>query len=322
MEVSRRKFLEKTTKVAMGINATFLVAMLGGPLAYEAYRNRFTKEEMQGEIEAIRGRVQQRHGVVANIAPEDVKTLIDSVYFHAEDSVFVQMIVLRELERVLSVYPPLLLGKCAKSIQIVGPEVQGRMAGIFSQDRSVISVSLQGVLTTHSVFFSDETLSQRTAHHEIAHAITFNFFSEPAESKKWSELNPELVYGYSGYQSLPEEPEIVPGFARHYGTKTPAEDMATIAEMLFKGGTFVQEVLKKQKNQITPGSLWHGALEKKINLLKTYYLKESEGLLNDEFWLIMDRIRSAGDGEHQAKLWRTYWDERKRTSGDSWPFKG
>lgn len=319
MEIDRRALIKHSVLTGAGFSLLGLVTFLGGPPAYEAYRNRYTKEQMDAVIADTKKRITDRHGVAVGIKEQEIIKFIGGIGFKSEDSTFIQMIALEEFERLLSLYPPMMLATFAPKVQITGKNINGKVGGVFALDKSILSVSIYGLLNSISAVWRNSVLSERNVHHEIAHALTLPFFTTEKHVVAWKKLNPEDVYE-GLYVQPQEEPECIPGFAHSYGLRAPAEDMATVAEVLFQGDAQVAKMLKLQNDNTSLENPWRGVLHKKIGKIKEYYFVQSKGLIDEGFWFLIDAIKQGRRPEDQAVLWRTYWDDKKNSLGNSWPF--
>lgn len=110
----------------------------------------------------------------------------------------------------------------------------------------------------------DESILINNFHHELFHML-----DDESLNDEWSKLEPWWHYRYSFYklfQSFDEHNSA--SFARPYGRNWMDEDKATVAEHLI--------------GQMLPG--YNPTLQKKYELMKQFYEKKSQGIMNQAFW--------------------------------------
>lgn len=188
-------------------------------------------------------------------------------------SLYMSLKALEGLEKAMSYYPKELLQKHLRKVEIVRAyksstkeiEMQGGtpIANMSWWGGMSISAGRNEFLRYHRAVFGT-IFEEESFHHEIAHELTSKIPKE-----EWRALHPGAVYNPSTWKALPSTPS---GFFNKYSTHSIGEDIASTVELLYN----------KDYNQRISND---AVLRKKAEYLKNWYLKISDGAIDDKYWV-------------------------------------
>lgn len=287
-DMSRRTFL-KDAIAAFGVGA---VGSVYGPKAWEEGWNIFGAEKLEADIRQLENELSHKYGIPIRVWSPDPEIHPASARKQAtslkDKSLYLAYKGLHSLKQALMPYPTDFIHEQVSGIELVytltysgegmGEDVVAQ--GVTSFGGSItLSVGRGAFLETHEAIFSD-ALESEVVHHELAH-----IFTERVQNKEWTQMHSNAIYVGAEWKQAASE--LPPGFAIPYGRRNVAEDMATVAELLFVDEKTMRERI--QGDQI---------LERKVQFMQGVYAQRTGGKMNDDFW---QDVRA-------GKVTETYWE--------------
>ena len=255
------------------------------PLALKCLQDKVRSDAIEKDIATSITNIKETYGVHVHFEIDNLHSFLTQAF--TPDfawkilSPFIRRQALENLSECLAAYPPELIKKNVQHVHIVDYFMhfdretnQWRSAGgqaRYDNRHARITIhQLKPAKQAERAFLGTEILYKDAVHHEFAHLMTRNALQE----NEWKKLHPTFVYAKS------VKPEVmykeIPNFARGYGTKDYLEDIATVAEELFKRNSTV----------------WHrmaddSILSAKIAYMQNWYAQETQGMsfeMNKDYW--------------------------------------
>lgn len=290
---SRRGFLEKSVDLFSKVGATAAVGVAGaalGPPVWEYGQNRWNANHLESGIHSLKKEILEAYGIKAGASFKDFpsKDIVQRGEFTSMEvaSLYLQYKALEQLQHVLGVYPPAFCRKFIKEIRITDGmmlkdswEGVMRPRGTVDHEKKLVIADIQALFQSLSALFG-KTIPVSVIHHEISHLVT-----KPVSEEEWTRMHPGVKYLWM-FWKLQKEEDVPPGFASTYGTRSFQEDIATVAERLFEAPGVLEK--RGEKDSI---------LSRKIEYVKKWYEKESQGLMDKKYWADL------GEGKVNRKYW-------------------
>lgn len=251
-------------------------ALTFGPSAYVTTQDFFRGKEIEQEISHLEQTLSDTYDIDVGVwamppggFDRPLHPIRTSLKSH---SPYMSLKALEGLEEAMSYYPKELLQKHIRGVEIVRAYKESTeeimrqgatpVANMSFGGNMSISVGRDELLRYHNAVLGN-IFESESFHHELAHQLTQNV---PEED--WRAIHPEAVYNSATWRSLSSTPA---GFYNRYCTHSVNEDIASTVELLYD---------EDYEKIVSRGDI----LRKKAEYLKDWYLKISDGAIDETYW--------------------------------------
>jgi hypothetical protein len=251
-------------------------ALAFGPPAYVTTQDVLRGKEIEQEISHLEQTLSDKYDIDVTIwaippggferPQHPIRTSLKS------HSPYMSLKALEGLEEAMSYYPKELLQKHLHRIEIVREYKESTeeimrqgatpVANMSWSGGMSISAGRDELLRYHNAILGN-IFESESFHHELAHQLT-----QDIPEEDWRAIHPDAVYNSATWRSLPSIPV---GFYNRYCTHSVNEDIPGAVELLYD----------EDYNDIVNRD---DILRKKANYLKEWYLKISDGAIDETYW--------------------------------------